>query len=161
MIIRADLQSDQAKIVFSRLLETGKSLRPLMTSIGEILVQGAEDRLARGVEVSGSAFTKRLTWPKVGQLSYSADDRAVTVRDSAPYAALAQFGGKTKPRIIRPRLTRALRFQIGGITVFAKSIKHPGSLVPARPYLGVSADDEQRILEDAEDYLAILTQSSG
>lgn len=161
MIIRTSLQSDQARIVFSRLLETSKSLRPLMTSIGEILVQGAEDRLARGVEVGGGAFTKRLTWPKVGQLSYSADDRAVTVRDSAPYAALAQFGGKTKPRIIRPRLTRALRFQIGGITVFAKSINHPGSLVPARPYLGVSAEDEQRIIEDAEDYLAILTQSSG
>jgi phage gpG-like protein len=159
MIIRADLQSEQAKVLFAKLLDTGKSLRPLMTSIGEILVQSAQDRLASETEVSGRSFVKRLTWPKVGQLSYTADDRAVTVRDSAPYAALAQFGGKTKPRIIRPRLTRALRFQIGGIFVFAKSIKHPGSLVPARPYLGVSAQDETRILEDAEDYLALLTRS--
>jgi phage gpG-like protein len=159
MIIRADLQSDQAKVLFAKLLETGKSLRPLMASIGEILVQSWRDRLSSETEVSGSSFVKRLTWPKVGDLSYSADDRGVTVRDSAPYAALANFGGKTRPRIIRPRLTRALKFSIGGITVFAKSIKHPGSLVPARNYAGVSAQDETRILEDAEDYLAILTRS--
>ncbi|WP_238419378.1 hypothetical protein [Streptomyces taklimakanensis] len=33
----------------------------------------------------------------------------------------------TRPHIIRPRRARALRFQMGGRTVFAKIVHHPGT----------------------------------
>ncbi|MEU4584873.1 hypothetical protein AB0F92_22700 [Kitasatospora aureofaciens] len=39
----------------------------------------------------------------------------------------------TRPHIIRPRRAKALRFEIGGRTVFAKVVHHPGTR--ANPFL--------------------------
>lgn len=39
----------------------------------------------------------------------------------------------TRPHIIRPRTKQALRFRVGGRTVFAKVVHHPGTR--ARPFL--------------------------
>lgn len=71
------------------------------------------------------------------------------------YAAIHQLGGQTKPHVIRAKRARALRF--GGI--FRKSVNHPGSKIPARPYLPITADGqiqpeaEAALMEDAQDYL--------
>lgn len=43
----------------------------------------------------------------------------------APYAGYVEFG--TKPHEIRPRNAKALRFQIGGQTVYARVVHHPGT----------------------------------
>lgn len=39
----------------------------------------------------------------------------------------------TRPHAIRPVRAQALRFQVGGRTVFAKLVRHPGG--PGRPFL--------------------------
>jgi HK97 gp10 family phage protein len=52
-----------------------------------------------------------------------------------PYAAIHEFGGTTSPHRIEPRTGKALAFQMGGETVFARFVNHPGSKIPARPYL--------------------------
>jgi hypothetical protein len=39
----------------------------------------------------------------------------------------------TRPHIIRPRTKRVLKFTVGGRTVFAKMVRHPGTR--ARPFL--------------------------
>lgn len=41
-----------------------------------------------------------------------------------PYAEFVELG--MEPTIIRPKNKQALKFQIGGKTVFAKSVNHPG-----------------------------------
>lgn len=33
----------------------------------------------------------------------------------------------TRPHVIRPRAKQVLRFQVGGRTVFAKVVNHPGT----------------------------------
>jgi phage gpG-like protein len=48
-----------------------------------------------------------------------------------PYARIHQFGG-----VIRPKNAKALHFTIGGKSVFAQSVT-----IPARAYLGVSAQN--------------------
>ncbi|MEU9805427.1 HK97 gp10 family phage protein [Mycobacterium sp. NPDC050853] len=53
------------------------------------------------------------------------------VRDDADYALYVHEG--TRPHLIRPRNAKALRFQIGGRTVYAKLVRHPGT--KARPFL--------------------------
>lgn len=55
--------------------------------------------------------------------------------EGVPYAAIQEFGGTTSPHDIRPRHGAALRFMFGGREVFAKVVHHPGSKIPARPYL--------------------------
>lgn len=70
----------------------------------------------------------------------SVSTRNVTVGNDRPYGAIHQLGGRTAARTIRPKNRRALRFQLGGRTIFAKKVKHPGSDVPPRPYLPFHSD---------------------
>lgn len=53
------------------------------------------------------------------------------------YAAIHQFGGKTKPHKITAKKARALWIY----PLFFKSVQHPGSKIPARPFLLVQRDD--------------------
>ena len=57
------------------------------------------------------------------------------------YAAIQEYGGKTSAHEILPDKARALAFMIGGTLRFAKSVHHPGSTIPARPYLGSALDE--------------------
>lgn len=53
------------------------------------------------------------------------------VTSHAPYSVFVHQG--TRPHVIRPRNAAALRFKVGGETVFAMSVNHPGTR--ARPFL--------------------------
>jgi len=59
----------------------------------------------------------------------------VKVGTNVSYARIHEFGGKTAPHDIYPRRARALHFTIGGQEIFARVVHHPGSNIPARPYL--------------------------
>jgi phage virion morphogenesis protein len=65
------------------------------------------------------------------------------------YAAIHQFGGTTKPHEIRPKRKKALAFGGG----FFARVQHPGSEIPARPYLGLDEDDRRDIEELTETWL--------
>ena len=54
----------------------------------------------------------------------------------ADYAAAVHEG--SRPHIIRPRRAKALRFEVGGRTVFARMVRHPGT--KARPFLRNAAE---------------------
>lgn len=51
------------------------------------------------------------------------------------YWRIHEFGGKTRPHTIFPRNKKALHFFVKGNEVFATKVDHPGSLIPARPYV--------------------------
>ncbi|HHT7856356.1 phage virion morphogenesis protein [Pasteurella multocida] len=74
-----------------------------------------------------------------GTLRYQASDSGVVFGSDRPYAAIHQFGGT-----ITAKNAKALNVQ--GRPV--KSVT-----MPARPWLGLSADDEQRLLEIARKHL--------
>ncbi len=76
------------------------------------------------------------------------DSKQAVVGSNEPYAAIQHFGGKTKPHTIRPRQKKALSFA-GRIL---KSVKHPGSDIPARPFLHMTAQDMQHLAEDIGDW---------
>lgn len=59
-----------------------------------------------------------------------------SVHAMADYALYVHEG--SRPHLIRPRRAKALRFQIGGRTVFARLVRHPG--VRARPFLRNAAE---------------------
>ena len=66
------------------------------------------------------------------------------------YAAAHQFGAVTKPHVIRARNGKALK--IPGVG-FRRSVNHPGSTIPARPFLGIGPDDEKDLLDIFRDEL--------
>lgn len=77
------------------------------------------------------------------------DGTSATVGTNLVYARIHQFGGKTKPHVIRAKNAKALAF--GGR--FAKSVNHPGSNIPARPFLTISPAGEQKIIRAGEAFL--------
>jgi phage gpG-like protein len=86
----------------------------------------------------------------------------ITFGSDVPYAAIHEFGGKTPAHDIRPKRKRMLRFispgftgevrrtktgklarrQADGAISFARVVHHPGSKVPARPFLTPGVGDE-------------------
>lgn len=61
-----------------------------------------------------------------------------TVSSNVDYAPMVHDG--TRPHIIRPRTKQALKFTIGGQTVFARVVHHPGTR--ARPFLDRALAEE-------------------
>ena len=80
----------------------------------------------------------------------------VVVGTNLEYAAIHQFGGKTKAHVIKPKRKKALWWPGGTCGSFTSAgrsggayftehplpyVNHPGSKIPARPYLMVQAED--------------------
>jgi phage gpG-like protein len=64
------------------------------------------------------------------------------------YARIQEYGGRTPAHDIVPSKARALAFLIGGETVFARIVHHPGSTIPARSYLRSSLADMAGTIRD-------------
>lgn len=57
-----------------------------------------------------------------------------------PYARIQEYGGQTKAHIIEAVNGKALMFNIGGKTIFATRVNHPGSTIKASRYMGQAFD---------------------
>jgi phage gpG-like protein len=55
-----------------------------------------------------------------------------SIGSNVEYMGIHEFGGQTRPHLIKARNGKSLRFQMAGREVFVKSVKHPGSKIPAR-----------------------------
>lgn len=60
-----------------------------------------------------------------------------------PYDVFVSQG--TRPHVIRPRRARALRFTVGGETVFAMKVNHPGTM--PNDFWTANVDDLPRLVE--------------
>ena len=65
------------------------------------------------------------------------------------YAAIHEFGGRTKPHDIFPKKGRALAFMMGGKQVIVKSVKHPGSIIPQRSFMRTALNEMQPQIREA------------
>lgn len=126
-----------------------KGLSELQASLGEMPAQVGRAR-RDAVQVAGQQITKfwklQLSGPAgprrlgVGHGTLRRSIRSerrgdgVAVGTHMPYAAIHEFGGRTKPHDIKPRVAKALRFRQGGKEVFRRKVRHPGSHIPARPH---------------------------
>jgi len=128
----------------------------LYTEIGNMLVQSTQQRFEDGVTPAGSPWPKSIrallsggkTLKNSGDLrngiSREADGTGLIVGTNVLYAAVHQFGA-----VIRAKKARALAFSIGGKTIFKKSVR-----IPARPFLGISKEDEAEIEQISKQFLS-------
>ena len=98
-----------------------------------------------------STLTKSTRLRKSLQAKVSGS--GVVVSSDAPYAAIHQLGGLTRPHVIRAKRKKALAF---GGKVF-KKVNHPGSRIPARPYLPFCRDGSLTVTA-ARNVTALITQ---
>ncbi|MBB4018230.1 phage gpG-like protein [Chelatococcus caeni] len=80
--------------------------------------------------------------------AYAVSDPEVRLTNSFIGAALLHFGG-----VVVPKNAKALAFSVGGEAVFTKRV-----LIPARPFMGISADNQVEIVEAVEAFVEGLVQ---
>lgn len=127
---------------------------PIWREIGQIMYDGTMERFDREVGPDDKPWQKSWraklqggkTLQSTGRLRDSiqlvVQGKKISIKTNVKYAPVMQFGATTKPHIIKPRYKKALAFG-GGVY---RSVMHPGSKIPARPFLGLSKDDEQGII---------------
>lgn len=123
--------------------------RDLNEEIGELLVSSVRDRFRRGVGPDGRPWKPSIRARKEGgqtlrdtgllanSIHYRADSRRVEVGTNDKRARVHQQG-----MTIRAKRAKALRFQIGEQWFIRRHVT-----IPARPFLGISQQDEQDIDE--------------
>ena len=129
----------------------------LMESVGEALVSGTLKRFEDEEEPTGKKWPKSKRAAKEGgktldkesqlkdSINYAATPDKVMVGSNLPYARIHQKGGT-----IKPKKGKYLKFKgLDGEDVFVKEVT-----IPARPYLGVSAEDMEEVRETVADFLA-------
>jgi len=103
-------------------------------------IVAAKDPNSRtGYGALGAPIAGKLT-RRTGALQASIRDEPAgrgraAVGPTAKYGAIHEFGGRTGPHTISARKAKALRFMVGGKVIYRKSVQHPGSNIPPRPYL--------------------------
>ena len=142
------------------------NLRPLMAGLANKLLEATEDNFAnecnpetgqRWPELAPSTRQQRATTGHGGKMLQVSGllassvqpnfgDNYAEVGTNKAYAPVHQFG--SDPYTIRPRHKQALAFG-GGI--IRKKVNHPG--VPARPFLGLSAQHKADLIDAITNYL--------
>lgn len=177
--IKVELQDLGAREALRDLLGRMDNLKPFYAAVGERILSSTKDRFETQSDPTGAAWAplaprtikqrqKRGQLPLTilrsnskgrsgsslaGSINYIATADDVRVGSPKVQAAILQLGGtiqkKASSRVMAGRRF-AKRGTEGGKEV---SIKAHSITIPARPYIGISAADEEGILEDAEDWL--------
>ena len=164
-MIKIELDDDSVRQALVQAQSRATNLRPLMAGLANKLLEATEDNFAkernpetgqRWPELAPSTRQQRAAIGRDGKMLQVSgllassiqpnfgDDYAKVGTNKA-YAPVHQFG--SGPYTIRPRHKQALAF--GGI--MRKKVNHPG--VPARPFLGLSAQHKADIVEAITNYL--------
>lgn len=156
--IEVTIQDEAVRRQFAYLVRVMDDTTPLMAAIGTGLVASTHRRFLAQVSPEGAGWapvhpsyrplkrnSRILT--ESGRLAGSINPQAskdhVVVGTNVIYAAIHQFGGT-----IEPKSASHLVFRLASGVVLANSVT-----LPARPFLGISADDEEMIGDEVEDFV--------
>jgi phage virion morphogenesis protein len=161
------IKMDGADAVRERLREISarmSNMSPIMKAIGDRVVEQTKRRFnAGGPAPDGTPWaapkaknpkrrgTLRVTDHLRDSIRYQMiGNNAVAIGTNKVYAAIHQLGGRTAEHIIRPRNKKALKTPYG----LFKQVRHPGSVIPARPFLGLSEANSNEIISIINEYIA-------
>jgi len=143
---------------FARLSRMMDNTTPVMSAIGTELVASTTLRFVTQTDPEGAAWATLNTEYAKGKrnariltesgrlrdsITKVASANEVRVGTNVIYGAIHQFGGT-----IQPKSASHLFFRMGGNLIVADKVT-----LPARPYLGISADDETAIAEIVFDFI--------
>ena len=164
-MVTVEFNDAEVSAAIARIQAHLSDLSPLMNEIGMFLVRSTEERFSATEAPDGSKWalrspvtiahylrTKQTFGPilhKSGDLprsiSHQYDDASVTIGSNLIYSAVLQFGAAQG----------AFGASIGKDS---KGRDHfhsiPWGNIPARPFIGLSGDDRQNILDTVQEWLA-------
>lgn len=150
-----------------RVIKADKNPLPLHNQIGEYLVRSTQDRFDDQVSPEGSRWQSidpvTMAFKRIKKILtessrlrdsvvYQATDDNIEWGTNVIYGGIHQDGGKTKAHDIRAKKGGGLMFP--GLDHPLKVVHHPGSIIPARPFIGISDEDAGEILDRIHDYYA-------
>lgn len=156
--IHVTLQDTGIRRALAAAHASGRDMAPLMRAIGAGLADNTRDRFNAEQDPAGNAWKPLRDFyaplkkgPGIlresgmrdglqGSITFEANADEVSVGSNKIYAGVHQFGA-----VIRPVRAKALVFPTAFGLVRARQVT-----IPARPYLGISAADEETILDAAE-----------
>jgi phage virion morphogenesis protein len=149
--LHIDIDDRRIQQVLSRLIETGQNLAPVMEDIATYGESSTRDRFKDGVGPDGTPWKQSQRVQERGGktlidrghlldsiVNNAGADFAEWGSTNAIYAAIHQAGGEIRPKN-KPYL--AFKLPGGGFRKVKKVT------IPARPFLGINAEDEQNIID--------------
>lgn len=161
MRINIDINDSAVRQGLAGIRSRGGNLKPLMQDIGEEMARIVERNFAVGGRPDAwpaSARSRRDAGKPLSDtgrlrrsITVESDRTSAQVGTNVKYARIHQFGGRTSPHTIRPVHARALFWP--GAKHPVKAVRHPGSTIPARPFLVLTDGDLVRIERIAEAFI--------
>lgn len=145
--------------MLERIADIGQHPARVLSAVGEQMIKSTQERFHQQAGPDGSPWAplrpdyaasktdQRIlfrTGELFGSISAFVDGRRLVWGSHLSYAATHQFGATIVPQGGK----KSLAFKIGGREVFAKKV-----VIPARPYLGFTAEDRQTVLDELEEFL--------
>lgn len=138
------IEDEGFRDALTRLLERSANLQPVFAEIGSALQATTEDRFEAETGPDGQAWAAHSP---VTLLKRGASAKKLRHRNHL-YQSLSYAAGRLQAAVGTNR-TYARIHQLGGKAGRGRKVT-----IPARPYLGVSADDRRMIAEILTDHLA-------
>lgn len=159
-MIKIEIQDDQVSARLAMLRSRLSDMSPVMRMIAGVMHHAVEENFAKegrpkwklsARAVRDSAKTLQKSGRLAASITEFSNRSQAMVGTNVIYAAIHQFGGKTRPHIILPKNGKALFWP--GARHPVKSVNHPGSNIPARPFLALADSDWKEIRDTVSRYL--------
>lgn len=144
-ILRIEIDSRDLDLILGPLFQKLTNPRPLLLEIGEEMVDSIHKRFETSTAPDGT------TWDKNSDVTLARKSGNKPLIDSHTLFGSIHYqllGGDTVA--IGTNLEYAAMMQFGGTQ---DQFPHLWGDIPARPFLGVSVEDDQTILDLVKDYL--------
>lgn len=157
-MITIELDDRQVLDALNDLLQRTGDVTPALQEIGEYLIKSTKERFGSGTAPDGTPWAansdltlsrKKGTRPLIGEteqlstkFSYFIGNNELTFGSIYPYAAIQQFGSAQGASGRGTYKTKKGSFPI------------PWGAIPARPFIGISDQDQVEILDIIRGYLS-------
>jgi phage virion morphogenesis protein len=145
---------DNLRIALEALAQKIANRAPLMRAISEdmhaaVMENFEQEGRPKWLPIERAGEILQKTGRLKSSIDSDSDNDSAVVGTNVIYANIHNQGGTTRPHVIRPRNKKALAFG-GGVV---KKVNHPGSVIPARPFLTLTDDDLNGVTQSIDDYL--------
>lgn len=146
MSIAIEVDDAEVRAAFAKLVKEGEDVPSYLAAIGGVLVSAIKLRFQAGSAVDGTPWAPVLRGGQplrdtgthlMNTTNYRVDGNAVLVGVAPRWAAVHHFGGT-----IRAKIAPWLLFKIGNRWARKKEVT-----IPARPFLGISNEDKDAIMD--------------
>lgn len=133
-------------VVYTDVEKLAKDLEKISELTAEEITQNIMYDLGPRIIMNAAQRAPRKTGQLANSIAFRVNGSTLEILAKAPYGNYQEFGTASRgefggsPYTIVPRKGKRLRFSVGGKTVYARKVTHPG--IRPRPYMRPAAIEE-------------------